>query len=270
MAINTAIILCFGVCGLGAEADVYPALANPPAPLVATVPLEPAAAADQGTLPVSEPPAVESTPLGRAPVNEAVAGTDDEPSASAGGVLQHPAVRTGGALTLVLSLIFGLRSLVHSVTRRAGGLSTAIGPGGRAPSGVLSVLGRYPVGKGQTLVLLQLDRRVLLLSQTSSGFSTLCELADPADVASVVRKTADDEGASLSKRFSSMLRRFESDPSIAGDGGASPVSPRRAMALRDYEASLASDGHAIAATPGAGDSFTSLQGRLQRLRGGAS
>ncbi len=272
MVRTVAFILALGVPALTvwASREMRAPVANPGAPLVAvdlspqSEPIEQSAIVHE---PAREAAAVESLPLGRAAVRES-ANEADVGGGEDVGFLQSPAVRTIGALTLVLSLIFGLRSLIQTASRRGNGLGMALGAGGRAPSGVLSVLGRYPVGKGATLVLLQLDRRVLLLSQTGAGFSTLCELTDPADVASVVAKTADDEGASLSRRFSSMLKRFESDPSVVGDSDARLVSPRRAMALRDYEAALAPEERAIASAPGNADSFTSLQDRLARLRGG--
>ncbi len=268
------VILCFVAPALASASGVHAPVANSSSPLVATVPIELPAASEPALQTEREAeaerptPVVESLPLGQgAPREEAAPAEAAEPGNT--GLLQSPAVRTGGALTLVLSLIFAMRGLVQSAAKRGRGLSSALGPGGRAPSGVLSVLGRYPVGKGATLVLLQLDNRVLLLSQSGAGFSTLCEMTDPSDVASIVRKTADDEGSSLAKRFSSMLRRFESDPAMS-DEGDSPVSPRRAMALRDYEAALANDDHAIAATPGSADSFSALQQRLVRLRDGVS
>ena len=100
--------------------------------------------------------------------------------------------------------------------------------GGRAPAGVLEVLGRYPVARGATLVLLRVDRRVLLLSQASGGrfglstsFSTLCEMDDADDVASILTKTRDDAGESMSKRFQSLLERFDRGATSAAD--ASPT-----------------------------------------------
>lgn len=223
-------------------------------------------------------PATSSLSLGRRGDDRERSAAPGEGGASGGGVMQSPAAKTAGALTLVLSLIFGMRSLLRAAARRGGGgLAGALGAGGRAPSGVLSVLGRYPVGRGATLVLLQLDRRVLLLSQTSAGFQPLCELTDPEDVASVVRKTADEEGASMSKRFAQLLRASERDPSIAGErvfGSGGPVTPRCAMGLREFESSLARGEAALEATPGpapgGGDSYSSIRRRLEKLREGAA
>ena len=270
---------------LAASAVAQP-MANPIGPLEAVIdaPSAPGAALEAGGEPV-EPPsadtdpapvaqprekaATESLPLGASatpPEPDIVRAPAEEEKTS---LADHPAVRTVGALTLVLSIIFGLRSLLQGAARRGGGLASGLGPGGRAPSGVLSVLGRYPVGKGQTLVLLQLDRRVLLLSQGSTGFQTLAELTDADEVASVVRKTADDEGASLSKRFSSMLRALERDPKIAGDGAAAPLSPRRAMALSDYESQVLESPVSQMPEMESYDAIRRrLDRRLSRLRGG--
>ena len=210
------------------------------APVANPVPVTVPPAPDGDTSQPSEARVTEALPLGRPVARPAREAAESGPAESDGSSwASHPVFRTAGALTVVLSIIFGLRSLIHAFAKRGAGLTASLGAGGRAPSGVLSVLGRYPIGRGVTLVLLQLDRRVLLLSQSSTGFQTLCELTDAEDVASIVRKTADDEGVSLSKRFSAMLGKFERDPSITGDGSYEvPLSPRRAMAVSEYEASL--------------------------------
>lgn len=118
-------------------------------------------------------------------------------------------------LALVLGLIVALAAGARAIMRSKGGLIGSLGAGGRAPSGVLEVLGRYPVARGSTLVLLKLDRRVLLVAQTRAGkiggtaFTTLSEITDPEDVASVLLKTRDDTNESMSKRFTSLLGAFE-------------------------------------------------------------
>lgn len=175
-------------------------------------------------------------------------------------------LQTGGALAVVLGLIFALRFAVTRAARSSGSLSALLGPGGRAPSGVLEVLGRYPVGRGQTLVLLKLDRRVLLVSQTSQGFSTLTQLTDPDEVASVLVKTRDEEGESLAARFKSMLSGFERDHSIVSDEFAFPgreePAPRRA---RLFGGSPEAGSQEVEEPVGAGDS--ELRRRIESLRG---
>lgn len=125
-----------------------------------------------------------------------------------------------GSTILPLAGVLGLAvvggRLIRSAARRSGSLRSAIGAGGRAPSGILEVIGRYPVSRGATLVLLKMDTRILLLSQTAggrfgagAGFATLAEITDPEEVASILIKSRDAEGDSLAERFRSMLHRFD-------------------------------------------------------------
>jgi hypothetical protein len=80
----------------------------------------------------------------------------------------------------------------------------------------MEILGRYPVGRGTTLVLLRLERRILLLSQSSTGrlglganFTTLTEITDPEEVAAILTKSQDHEGESATARFRSFLSAFD-------------------------------------------------------------
>lgn len=151
--------------------------------------------------------AQESRPLGPAPLVQ----EDGSPSASADrGVLGGMILPLAGVLAMIAACGYAFRV----ASAKSGGLMGAMGAGGRAPSGVLSVLGRYPVSRGSTLVLLKVDRRVLLISQSSSrtggvGMQTLCEITDPEEVASILVKTRDEEEASKAKTFEKILR--ESD-----------------------------------------------------------
>ncbi len=116
----------------------------------------------------------------------------------------------------VLGLVVVGGGVLRSAARRQGGIRSALGAGGRAPSGILEIIGRYPVGRGVSLVLLKLDTRVLLLSQSTGGrfgagatFATLAEISDPEQVASILIRSRDAEGDSLAERFRSMLGRFD-------------------------------------------------------------
>lgn len=130
-----------------------------------------------------------------------------------GGVLNHWLVRTAGALTLVIGLILLCKKLFVRLSQGTGGVASQFGAGGRAPSGVLEILGRYPVSRGHTLVLLKVDRRVLLLGHSSGGFTTLSEITDSEEVASLLVKTRDEEGETMTARFNALLRGMERDPS---------------------------------------------------------
>lgn len=152
----------------------------------------------------------EAQPLGG--TRGALVGTESEAAAARGwwggsGVIQ--AIASTGA---VIVLIFGTRWVIVRTSRSplgAASVRSQLGAGGRAPSGLLFVLGRYPVSRGASLVLIQLDRRVLLLSQSGAGFQTLSEIGDPEEVASIIAKARDEEGESISAKFSSLLKTFD-------------------------------------------------------------
>lgn len=91
---------------------------------------------------------------------------------------QSGAARTIGALALVVTLAW----LTIALLRR-GRESLA---GGRRPSGVIQVLARYPVGRGQQLLLLQVGRRVLCVHQASGVMRTLTEFDGRDDVADLL------------------------------------------------------------------------------------
>ena len=134
-------------------------------------------------------------------------------SASKSSDLWNDWVKPLSALVLVLCIIAVLARLARGISMKHGGLLAAIGAGGRAPSGVLSVLARYPVGRGQTLVLLHLHGRVLLVCQTQSrsggGMQTLSEITDPEQIAMLVGKTREHPKASINQDFGAELARSE-------------------------------------------------------------
>lgn len=136
------------------------------------------------------------------------------------------------ALSGVVGMIVVAGVAIRKVARRGGGFFAAIGPGGRSPSGVLEVLGRFPLGRGGTLVLLKLDRRVLLVSmgvgRFSGGMNTLCEITDPDEVASLLLRTRDEAGESIAKQFAGLLQREDEHAGkalkAAAPGAGRPVA----------------------------------------------
>ncbi|MFG0282900.1 MAG: flagellar biosynthetic protein FliO [Phycisphaerales bacterium JB039] len=139
--------------------------------------------------------------------------------------------RTVISLAAVVALLAVAAAAYRQWAVSRGGLALALGAGGRAPSGVLEVLARYPVSRGLTLVLLKVDRRVLLLAQSRFGrlgagasFRPLCEMTDPEEVARLVERCRDEAGESLAGRFRSMLRQFDAtDEELAQMDGAEPL-----------------------------------------------
>src|SRR5690606_30564923 len=78
-------------------------------------------------------------------------------SGGSGAWIGQTLLSLGGVLGLAVVGAGALRLLARS----NGSLRASLGAGGRAPAGIMEILGRYPVGRGATLVLLKLDRRIL-------------------------------------------------------------------------------------------------------------
>lgn len=170
-------------------------------------------------------PPSESRRLGQPPARSG-SGADERASApSNNGWL----VRSMVGLGVVLGLALLLRILIGNMSARSGSIRAQLGAGGRAPSGLLEVLARYPVSRAQTLVLLRVDRRVLLLSQGAGGFRPLSEITDAESVASIISQADDDAGESMTARFNDLLRQVE-----RGDGAddQAPVHQARHAAQK--------------------------------------
>lgn len=192
------------------------------------------------------PDDAESKPLGAT-----TSARDTRPTARSDDPWWVHTLRTGGALGAVLALAWGSVRVIRAVARRqGGGLLAALGPAGRAPSGVIEALARYPVGRGATLVLLKLDRRILLVCQTggrggpAGAMSVLTEITDPEEVAAILLRTRDEAGASMDRRFREALASAD----------AAPVE----RVLEQPTAERADAGRGVRA----------VRGRLQALRAG--
>ncbi len=197
----------------------------------------------------AKPAGKDAMPLGRprAQTNPAITATSTSPLSDPGNLT------TLGSLVLVLALI-GATAWVIKRASRNGTLMSALGAGGRAPAGILEVLGRYPISAGCTLVMLKVDRRILLISQTGKGraglfggrmggemtMQTLSEITDPEDVASILIKVQDDESRAANERFQGLLGQAEREQTrierLAERRGGmidcvdlrqSPLAPRR-------------------------------------------
>lgn len=116
---------------------------------------------------------------------------------------KSPAARVLLSLGLVLLLIVGLKTLMK---RGAG----AFGQAGRA-SGVIEILLRYPLDRKQSLVVLKIARRILLLHQNGTQMTTLCEMSEPMEVASLLSRIEAGSSGKQATRFKSMLKRFEAE-----------------------------------------------------------
>jgi flagellar biogenesis protein FliO len=92
-----------------------------------------------------------------------------------GEILPTAAALAGTLLAIVLA---------RSAIRRFG---SRLAPGQR-PSGVVEILARYPVARGQQVVLLKVGRRVLVVHQGAQAMQTLSEFATADDVADIIAR----------------------------------------------------------------------------------
>ncbi len=148
-------------------------------------------------------------------------------------------IQTIVALLGVILLILGLGQLYKRLARSQGTLVSQLGAGGSAPSGILEVIGRYPISKGMTLVVLKFDRRVLLVSHASptrgknsqaGSMDLLCELTDPEEIASILLKSRSASGDTIAQSFEQTLRQADqlTDEYLGSDGQEySEVNPVR-------------------------------------------
>jgi len=157
----------------------------------------------------------ETKPLGRPNGALSARPAEAEDGASPGGVLEKLDPRRNDLIRIVASLgaVLGLLFLLKRFLSRAPGWL-----GGAArPSGTIEILARYPVGRGQSLILLRLARRVLLVHQTSSSMATLSEMSDPQEVAALLARLEAGANERDAMRFRSTLRTFDAEYEKLGE-----------------------------------------------------
>lgn len=214
----------------------------------------------------------ESRSLGPAPARSSAA-VERTPAPSSMDSGWAAGARAIAALLAVIGIAITLAWLLKRGAQAKGGLRASLGPGGASPAGVLRVLGRYPIARGQTLVLLQMDQTVLLVAQTygrgTANLSTLSEVTDPDRVASLLMKARDSEGESVSQKFKILMERLNSEPAERaitvvppvekgdwyerGDRSAPRAAAQRPSAISDRQAE---------------DAVLALKRRLEAMRQG--
>lgn len=106
--------------------------------------------------------------------------------------------RIVAALTVVLGTIFLLRWLGRRVM--AGPVS------GRATRAV-QVVSRTIVSPKQQLMLVQVGRRLVLVGNSGSAMSPLCEISDGEEVSELLGQVQSERSDSISRAFGSLFRR---------------------------------------------------------------
>ena len=105
------------------------------------------------------------------------------------------AVRTAVALGAVLSLVLVVR---HLARRRGAGPASAVA------GGLVETLGRTPLGRGRSIVLVRVGPRILCLHEGPQEMRTLCEFTEPREVepllSAIARGDAPIETVDLTRR----------------------------------------------------------------------
>ncbi len=107
--------------------------------------------------------------------------------------------RIGLSLAIVISLIAAL----YWIYKKFFGVATA-----QRHSGAMSVLTRLAVTPKQHLVLLQVGRRIVLVSDNGQQMSPLSEITDPDEVASLIGQLGSEKSISAVKAMNSFGNVF--------------------------------------------------------------
>jgi flagellar biogenesis protein FliO len=218
-----------GVAAVETQATVERPPATPvtPAPLMpattlpATTPLPataattlPSAAPISTTLPAPTPaavpasaarPSLESMPIRNGPAN-AVSPTQPLPPITGGSTgLMSTLTSLGqvaGALGVVLGLVFIGRTLVRKFVPGA-----AVGNG----KGAIELVARYPLAKGQAVVLVRIGSQIVALSQGKDRSESILIINDPNEVATILGQAQGASRNSIQTGFNKLLANARVD-----------------------------------------------------------
>lgn len=128
-------------------------------------------------------------------------------AASANGSLAANSSRTFANELLPTGLALGATLLAIVLARSAvKRFSGKMGPGKR-PQGVVEILARYPVARGQQIILLKVGRRVIVTHQGAQGMQALSEFSSEADVADLLARCEAGTRAASPFSFDALLRQ---------------------------------------------------------------
>lgn len=128
-------------------------------------------------------------------------------------------VRVLVALAAVVGVILLLRAV-------AGRLVPSLAGGrGARPSGVLEIMARYPLGRGQQLLVLRFAQRILLVHQAGTTARTLTEMTDSEEVAATLARMQAGASPRKAVTFKAALQAFENehDQALMQAGSVSPL-----------------------------------------------
>ena len=185
-----------------ADAPAPSELAGPPAWAASAVPApEPSSSATATTAPAA--PADAGSRWADRVLPGARRATSESGALPVSGDGVRDALQVGGGLAVVLVLLWMIRAMIRRSGRGSSGLAARAG----APSGVLSVLARYPVARGQQVLLLGVGQRILVVHQSQGSMRTLSEVVDDDEVLALRMQVNGQERSKTEADFSSTVTR---------------------------------------------------------------
>ena len=110
-------------------------------------------------------------------------------------------LRTVTALGAVIGLLLLLRLAYTKITGRT--LATG-------HSHAVHVLARVAVAPRSHILLVQLGQRILVVGESAGGLNALATIDEPDEVSGLLRTVAGDQSGSITRSFSQLLDRFNS------------------------------------------------------------
>jgi flagellar biogenesis protein FliO len=139
------------------------------------------------------------------PILRAAQGSDSSTSSGRSSDLMMDVPRLVGAMALVLGLIFLLRWLGPRLFSAA--------PAASATRAV-QVLSRSLVAPRQSVVLMRVGRRLLVVSDNGSQLASLAQITDPDEVAALVGQLQNEKLDSAGKTFGALFSRLKKDDEL--------------------------------------------------------
>lgn len=122
------------------------------------------------------------------------------------------ALALAAVVTLILLLRFGARRFLDL-------------PGGQRSTGAVQVLSRTVLAPRQHVVLLKVGKRIIVVGDSGGQMSSLGDIADPDEVASLVGHIREEKLTVSAKAFGSLFGRAKDDLEEAPETGANPPAP---------------------------------------------
>lgn len=159
-------------------------------------------------------PSAASLPL-RPSSNSSVAGGDARGSHTAAD--DHPLSPVSSLTTALsgLAIVLGLFFLASWLLKRTMPKSART-----LPSEVLEVLGRTSLAARQSVHLVRVGRKLILISVSTDGIETLTEITDPSEVDRLAGICAEQSSESSSSAFANVFQQFQRESTSLGFLGA--------------------------------------------------